>query len=65
MPSTDFARWFCTSCGAANETEIDLSAGRRQELIEECSFCDHPNRLLVEVDTKTLQITVEAQPENR
>ncbi len=35
----------CASCGEENEILIDLSAGTKQTLTEDCTVCCRPNRI--------------------
>jgi hypothetical protein len=35
----------CAGCGEWNETDVDESAGRRQQYVEDCQVCCRPNRL--------------------
>ncbi|MHC4393650.1 MAG: CPXCG motif-containing cysteine-rich protein [Planctomycetota bacterium] len=47
LDTTTFA---CPGCGAANETEVDPSAGRRQEYVQDCQVCCIPILLRVQFD---------------
>jgi hypothetical protein len=40
----------CTSCGEEIPVPIDLSAGAKQEFVEECPVCRHPNIIHVDVE---------------
>jgi isopentenyldiphosphate isomerase len=40
----------CQVCGGENAVAVDLSGGEAQELIEDCTHCCAPNRLLVTLD---------------
>ena len=42
--------YICDSCGEEIVIPIDASAGNRQEYVEDCPVCCHPNVLIVEID---------------
>ncbi len=44
------ASFVCDSCGEEIVIPIDPSAGRRQNYVEDCPVCCHPNVLDVEID---------------
>ncbi len=46
----DEATYICDSCGEEIVIPIDPSAGARQQYVEDCPVCCHPNVLSVEVD---------------
>ena len=46
----DEASYVCDSCGEEIVIPIDTSAGSRQEYVEDCPVCCHPNVLTIEVD---------------
>jgi DNA replicative helicase MCM subunit Mcm2 (Cdc46/Mcm family) len=46
----DEATYICDSCGEEIVIPIDTSAGSRQQYVEDCPVCCHPNVLSVEVD---------------
>jgi hypothetical protein len=46
----DTAEYQCPTCGETVEIAIDVSAGRRQEYVEDCVVCCRPNVLRVEID---------------
>ena len=46
----DEASYFCDACGEEVVVPLDLSAGERQEYVEDCPVCCRPNRLHVEID---------------
>jgi hypothetical protein len=46
----DGASYVCDSCGEEIILSIDLTAGSRQEYVEDCPVCCRPNVLHVEVD---------------
>ena len=64
MSATQFIGWLCAHCGTENETEVDMSAGHHQEFVEDCATCCHPNLLVIEIDTKTQEIALDARGEN-
>lgn len=46
----DAATYICDSCGEEIEVVVDPSAGARQEYVEDCPICCHPNVLHIEFD---------------
>lgn len=44
------ASYICDSCGEEIEVPVDLSAGRRQDYVEDCPVCCNPNVIHVDVD---------------
>jgi Cysteine-rich CPXCG len=46
----DEASYNCDSCGEEIVVPIDLTAGSRQEYVEDCPVCCCPNVIHVEVD---------------
>jgi hypothetical protein len=46
----DEATYLCDSCGEEIVIPVDLSAGTRQQYVEDCPVCCHPHVLWVEVD---------------
>jgi DNA-directed RNA polymerase subunit RPC12/RpoP len=40
----------CATCGEENEIILDLSAGMKQELTEDCAICCRPNILSFSID---------------
>jgi Cysteine-rich CPXCG len=46
----DEATYNCDSCGEEIVVPIDLTAGSRQEYVEDCPVCCCPNVIHVEVD---------------
>ena len=58
------AEFSCAYCGDINATTVDLSAGLKQEYVEDCQTCCRPNRLHIEIDTKTMTATIEAEEES-
>jgi hypothetical protein len=44
------ATYVCDSCGEEIVVPVDVSAGARQDYVEDCPVCCHPMRLHVEVD---------------
>ena len=46
----DEATYICDSCGEEIVIPIDASAGGRQEYVEDCPVCCHPNVLVVQID---------------
>jgi hypothetical protein len=46
----DEASYVCDSCGEEIVIPIDLSAGERQQYVEDCPVCCHPNVISIELD---------------
>jgi DNA replicative helicase MCM subunit Mcm2 (Cdc46/Mcm family) len=46
----DEAAYTCPSCGERIVVPVDLSAGARQDYVEDCPVCCCPNRLDVRLD---------------
>jgi hypothetical protein len=46
----DEASYNCDSCGEEVVVPIDLSAGSRQQYVEDCPICCCPNVIHVEID---------------
>lgn len=44
------ATYICDSCGEEIVVPVDLSAGTRQDYVEDCPVCCHPMTLHVEID---------------
>lgn len=44
------ATYICDSCGEEIVVPVDLSAGSRQDYVEDCPVCCHPMALHVEID---------------
>jgi hypothetical protein len=44
------ATYVCDSCGEEIVVPVDISAGTRQDYVEDCPVCCHPMRLHVEID---------------
>lgn len=42
--------YVCDSCGEVIEVPIDLSAGSRQQYVEDCPVCCNPNLVHVTLD---------------
>ena len=40
----------CPYCGEPNEIEVDISAGRRQQYVEDCQVCCRPWNVSVRID---------------
>jgi hypothetical protein len=46
----DEAGYLCDWCGEEIVVPIDLSAGERQEYVEDCPVCCRPNVICIESD---------------
>ena len=44
------ATYVCDSCGEEIVVPVDVSAGSRQDYVEDCPVCCHPMRLQVRID---------------
>jgi len=44
------ATYTCDSCGEEIVVPVDISAGSRQDYVEDCPVCCHPMSLHVEID---------------
>lgn len=44
------ATYVCDSCGEEIVVPVDISAGARQEYVEDCPVCCHPMTLQVDID---------------
>lgn len=44
------ATYVCDSCGEEIVVPVDVSAGARQDYVEDCPVCCHPMTLHVEID---------------
>jgi hypothetical protein len=44
------ASYICDSCGEEIFIPVDPSAGARQQYVEDCPVCCHPNVLRIEID---------------
>ena len=56
------ATYICPSCGEEIVVPVDASAGARQDYVEDCPVCCHPNRIRVEVD-RTGDVRADAEAE--
>jgi len=46
----DEASYICDSCGEEIVIPLDPSGGERQQYVEDCPVCCHPNVITVEFD---------------
>ena len=53
----------CAGCGEWNNTQIDPSAGRRQEYVEDCQVCCKPNVLRIFYDEDEHEFVVTSELE--
>ncbi len=44
------ATYVCDSCGEEIVVPVDISAGARQDYVEDCPVCCHPMTLRVDID---------------
>jgi uncharacterized Zn finger protein len=47
-------RYECPSCGEENETEVDLTAGKKQTFTEDCTVCCRPNVISFTVENENI-----------
>ena len=57
------ASYACAYCGESVEIEVDPSADRTQEYVEDCWVCCRPNVLTVRFDDDG-DVSVAARPES-
>jgi len=50
--------WYCAGCGEENQTIFDISAGFRQEFVEDCAVCCRPNVLRIAIDPDGASVSV-------
>lgn len=48
----DQASYVCDHCGEVIEIPIDVSAGSRQDYVEDCPVCCNPNLVHVTIDAR-------------
>jgi len=53
----------CAWCFEINEILVDLSAGKKQEYVEECQVCCRPNTMHIRIDPVKRFVTVENELE--
>ena len=58
----DEARYICSSCGEEIVIPIDLSAGAKQDYVEDCPVCCNPSLIHITVDPDGV-IQIWAEPE--
>ncbi|HWO57815.1 MAG TPA: CPXCG motif-containing cysteine-rich protein [bacterium] len=56
--------YFCAYCGEENDLAVDPTAGTRQEYVEDCQVCCHPNRLLITFGGEDDDVVVQADRES-
>jgi hypothetical protein len=61
MQTDDDLVWKCQYCGVENTVWVDLTAGDKQDFIEECRICCRPNRILIVVGNEE-DVVIEARP---
>jgi hypothetical protein len=55
------AGYICNACGEEIVIPIDLSAGNRQEYVEDCPVCCRPNLIHVEFSDGDVRVWAEAE----
>ena len=58
----DQAKYICDACGEEIVIPLDLSAGSRQDFVEDCPVCCHANVIHIDVDDDG-EASVWAEPE--
>ena len=53
--------WTCQYCGIHNVVWVDLTAGNKQDFIEDCRICCRPNRIIITIDNEEMTF-IEARP---
>ena len=54
----------CAGCGGWNEIVVDVSAGNRQDYVEDCQVCCKPNLLTVAWGRSAQEYTIVAELES-
>ncbi len=62
MAVRDEATYVCPSCGELIVIPIDISAGLRQQYVEDCPICCSPNLIVVELE-ESGDVFVQVEPE--
>ena len=53
--------WICRYCGIHNVVWVDLTAGNKQDFIEDCRICCRLNHIIVTVDNEEMTF-IETRP---
>ncbi|MBI2619602.1 MAG: CPXCG motif-containing cysteine-rich protein [Ignavibacteriales bacterium] len=53
--------YFCPNCGEPNQITVDLSAGTKQQYVEDCAVCCRPNLLKIHVQPGSGDLSVEVE----
>lgn len=59
----DEANYICDACGEEIVIPVDLSAGSRQEYVEDCPVCCRPNVVYLDID-ETGDVRSWSEPES-
>lgn len=51
MQTDDDLVWRCQYCGVENTVWVDLTAGDKQDFIEDCRICCRPNRIIIRINS--------------
>lgn len=54
--------FICAYCLQPNTIVVDGAAGERQDYIEDCQVCCHPNRLFISVNPEERSAEAVAEP---
>ncbi|MEM9555502.1 MAG: CPXCG motif-containing cysteine-rich protein [Acidobacteriota bacterium] len=56
------AAYDCGYCGEGNVIEVDWSAARRQEMVEDCTVCCRPNVVTITLESdETVSVAARAE----
>ena len=56
------AAYLCNACGEQIVVPLDVSGGNRQDYVEDCPVCCHPNLIHVDFDEEgDVRISAEAE----
>jgi len=57
----DEASYTCASCGEEIVIPLDLSAGARQDYVEDCPVCCHANEIRIRIDEHGASVWAQAE----
>ena len=55
------AEYVCWACGEEIVIPIDLSAGARQDYVEDCPVCCHANEIHIRIDADGATVWAQAE----
>jgi hypothetical protein len=56
--------YVCAFCFQINEVEVDIGAGLKQSLVEDCMVCCRPNALHILVDETSGEVLIDVDRES-